>query len=129
MNESSGGDNNNPTDGVHRLVPKRNNNRRMKKAEQLNDNGDAEYYFKNRIEYLRAFEQSHGTLAAMYACEFSSGKYRSRIGKKDGQSLEIEIKKIRWYDRAAEQFFKKHLSVDNIEGIDKNGVFRHNMDV
>lgn len=41
-------------------------------------------------------------------CEMCAFKYRMRIGKKPGQSVEREMEKIRWYESKAEEVREKN---------------------
>ena len=98
---------------------------KAKVSSQLSNAGDAEYYLRKRIETLRKAEQVYGTAAAMYFCEINADKYRDRIGEKDGQPIEQELIKIRWYDAAAKHYFDKLQGGEGVEGIDSKGVKRH----
>ena len=69
--------------------------------------GNASHYGENRINAIVKYERVYGTRAVMHFCEISADKYRERIGKKPGQSIEQEVLKIQWYEKAAQFYFKK----------------------
>lgn len=75
--------------------------------EQYNASGDAKHYEQTRLQAIVKFERTYGTLAVMTFCEINADKYRERIGKKPGQSVEQEVLKIEWYEKAAQYFFAK----------------------
>ncbi len=83
-----------------------------------NEQGDADYYAEERLNALRLYEQVYGTVAVMYFCEINVLKYRLRLGKKPGQSTELELTKAKWYERASAFFYKKAHSDARIFGID-----------
>lgn len=92
----------------------------MKNIEENYDKkGNATHYDSERINANNIFEYTYGTLAIMYFCEINVLKYRMRIGKKTSQSLEQEILKIKWYEKAAAFYFNKIKDGDTIHGIDK----------
>lgn len=71
------------------------------------ENGDARHYDQNRINAIVKFERTYGTIALMVYCEINADKYRERIGKKDGQSIEQDLVKMQWYEKAAKFYFDK----------------------
>lgn len=80
----------------------------IKKIEKNYDkHGNASHYDSNRLNSMVKFERVYGTLAVMLFCEISADKYRERIGKKEGQSLEQEVLKIEWYEKAAAYYLAK----------------------
>lgn len=80
----------------------------MKKLEEnYDEKGNASHYNSERVNAIHIFEQTYGTLAVMHFCEINALKYRLRIGKKKSQSLEQEVLKAEWYERAAKYFFNK----------------------
>jgi len=86
--------------------------------EQYAANGDAKHYSENRLNGIVKFERTYGTLAVMVFCEITAEKYRERMGKKPGQSLEQENLKIKWYEEAAKYYFsllgtKDEIVIDN----------------
>lgn len=88
----------------------------MKDNKPYDDKGNAKHYTKSRISTLIKIEQVWGTLGAMLFCEMNAFKYRDRIGEKDDPSL--ELKKIQWYDKAAEIMRKKAFSGQGVSGLD-----------
>lgn len=81
--------------------------KKEKKLKVYNEDGDANHYNSNRINEINKMEQIWGTQGVMIFCEINAFKYKSRIGKKPGQSLEQEITKIEWYEKAAAYYFEK----------------------
>lgn len=69
--------------------------------------GNASHYDSNRLNSIIKFERVWGTLGVMIFCEITADRYRERIGKKDNQSLEQELMKINWYEKASNYFFNK----------------------
>lgn len=66
-------------------------------------NGDATHYAENRLNAIVKYERTYGTEAVMIFCEITTDKYRERIGKKD--SIEQDVIKMQWYERAAKFYF------------------------
>lgn len=85
---------------------------------QYNDKGDAEYYRGERIEVIRVMEKVYGTRAVLSFCECNVLKYRLRMGKKAGQSLERELAKVKWYEMAAAYFFEQVEQGSELIGLD-----------
>jgi len=77
-------------------------------------NGDAKHYSENRLQSIVKFERIYGTEAVMLYCEINADKYRDRLGKKSGQSLDQELMKINWYEKAAKFYFSKIGTTDEI---------------
>lgn len=80
--------------------------------------GNGSHYMKNRLNSIEKFERIYGTEAVMVYCEITADKYRERMGKKKGQSIEQEALKISWYERASQYYFLKlnteyEIKVDN----------------
>lgn len=69
--------------------------------------GNASHYDSKRLNAIIKYERTYGTLGVMVFCEITADRYRERLGKKDNQSLEQEALKISWYEKAAEYYFKK----------------------
>ncbi len=65
---------------------------------QYNKEGQACHYNKGSIETIDKMERVYGTVATIIFCELNVFKYRDRAGLKDGQPLELEFKKIKWYE-------------------------------
>lgn len=80
-----------------------------------NEKGDATHYDTNRLNAINKYERVYGTLATMTFCEITADRYRERVGKKDNQSLEQEVLKISWYEKAAQYYFNKLGTVDEIQ--------------
>lgn len=90
----------------------------QKEIASYDKDGNASHYDRNRMDMMRVAEQTYGTIGAMYFCEINILKYRLRMGHKQGQELEIEMTKVRWYEKAAKYYFDKSQSEDNIPGLD-----------
>jgi len=88
--------------------------------EAYNNVGDAKHYDSERINTIIKMEAIWGTAALMYYCEINAFKYRERAGKKKTQSLEQEILKAEWYERAAAYFFAKIEADEATSGVDDN---------
>lgn len=86
--------------------------------EQYNEKGDADYYDQDRLNTIRTMEQVYGTRSVLAFCECNVLKYRLRLGKKPEQSVERELTKARWYERAALYYYKKIKAGDELYGID-----------
>ena len=86
----------------------------IKIESSYNERGDAKHYDQQRLNAIIKMERTYGTLAVMTYCEINADKYRERIGKKKGQSLEQEVMKIEWYENAARHYFKKLKTDDEI---------------
>ena len=69
--------------------------------EMYDDKGNAKHYDTDRINDIVKMERIWGTKHTMIWCEITAFKYRMRIGKKVGQSMEQEIIKTSWYERMA----------------------------
>lgn len=81
--------------------------------QNYNDKGRASHYNTQRIETMFLFEQTYGTVACMLFCEMNAMKYRLRMGHKD-QPVEQELKKIGWYERAAQFYYDKIDTEDEV---------------
>jgi len=79
-----------------------------------NEKGDAIHYARNRLTAIVKYERVYGTLAVMTFCEMTADKYRERIGRKEGEAIAQEALKISWYENAAEFYYKKIGTVDEI---------------
>jgi hypothetical protein len=69
--------------------------------------GNAEHYKKTRIETIDMMISIWGKDAVMKHCEMTAFKYRMRIGHKEGQSVEQELKKANWYEAKAKELLKQ----------------------
>lgn len=69
--------------------------------------GNAKHYKSERLNAIHIFERTYGTYGVMVHCEITALKYRLRMGKKPGQSLEQEILKAEWYENAAKFYFDR----------------------
>ena len=69
------------------------------------EQGKAQHYNKTSIEAIVVLERTFGTEAAMLFCEMTAMKYRLRIGEKDNP--ELELKKIKWYERSAKEYRRR----------------------
>ena len=88
------------------------------KDKLYDEKGNAAHYNTERVNSIRVWEKAYGTLAVMYFCELNSKKYRDRMGKKPGQSIERELKKAEWYERAAKYYREKILAGKADIGLD-----------
>lgn len=77
-------------------------------SEQYDEKGNARHY-EARINPLIQIERVWGTYEAMIFCEITAFKYRTRMGKKPGQSLDQELKKANWYEERAKELNEKLL--------------------
>lgn len=69
--------------------------------EQYDSKGNAKHYDDQRLRTILKIERTWGTYEAMVHCEITAFKYRDRIGDKKDQPIELELIKIKWYDRMA----------------------------
>jgi hypothetical protein len=69
--------------------------------------GNASHYNRARLNSIIKYERTYGTLGVMVFCEINADKYKDRIGKKEGQSVDQELLKANWYENAAHFFFQK----------------------
>lgn len=76
--------------------------------------GNASHYSAKRLNSIVKFERVYGTLAVMTFCEITADRYRERVGKKDNQSIEQEVLKMNWYENAANYYFQKMNTKDEI---------------
>ena len=90
-----------------------------------NKDGDAKHYDSERINVMVHMEKIWGTMATMIFCEMNAFKYRSRIGKKEGQSPEQELLKIHWYEQAAKFYQNKMINGEDIPGL--NPLVKHSL--
>lgn len=84
----------------------------MDKQSNYNEHGDAKHYNETRLNSLIKWERVYGTLAVMTFCEITAEKYRERIGKKDNP--ELDIIKMKWYDKAAKHYYLKLSTIHEI---------------
>lgn len=82
-----------------------------------NEKGDAKHY-EGRIEAIRIMEKVYGTRAVLSFCECNVLKYRLRLGKKEGQSIERDLLSAQWYETAAAYFFDVIGQGKELKGID-----------
>lgn len=79
----------------------------MGKFESYNEQGDAKHYDSDRLNTIIKMERIWGTKAVMTHCEITAFKYRERVGKKEGQPVELDLIKALWYEKAAAYYFEK----------------------
>ena len=70
-------------------------------AEQYDEKGNAKHYKQGKYEVIEMMEMIWGLEATISYCEMTAFKYRMRIGHKEGQPLEQDMKKTRWYETKA----------------------------
>jgi len=68
---------------------------------QYDKRGNAAHYDTDRINDIVKIERIFGTYETMIFCEVNECKYRMRVGKKPGQSIEQELLKASWYNKMA----------------------------
>jgi len=95
-------------------MSKKEENEKSKIEKFYDSKGNASHYSATRLNGIIKYERNYGTLAVMTFCEITADRYRTRIGKKDNQSLEQEVLKIGWYERAAQYYFEKLGTDDEI---------------
>lgn len=89
--------------------------------------GNARHYDTERINTINIFEAIFGTVAVMHFCEINALKYRLRAGKKEGNSLEQEILKAKWYEKASRHYLAKIEQGDDIiAGLTRGSTNRYN---
>jgi hypothetical protein len=74
--------------------------------EAYDKEGNAKHYKETRIEVIDMMLAIWGKDAVMVHCEMTAFKYRMRMGHKEGQSIEQELKKARWYEAKAKELLK-----------------------
>ena len=79
----------------------------MDNTENYDEKGNASHYNTNRVNDMVLLEKAYGTVALMHFCEINAMKYRLRAGKKTTQTLEQEIVKAEWYEKAAKFYYEK----------------------
>lgn len=69
--------------------------------------GNADHYKQTRLDAFTLLERTFGTEALMTYCEITALTYRIRMGYKEGQPLEQEVTKAKWYETQAKYLFEK----------------------
>lgn len=95
------------------------NYKKASEPQQYDEKGNGAHWRAERVETVVLMEHAFGTVALTYFCEMNAFKYRLRAGKKKGQSIEQEIKKANWYERAAQYYLAKIDQGKALEGVDK----------
>ena len=67
------------------------------------DNINPEHYKKLPKETIEIMVDIWGAEAVALHCQMSAFKYRMRLGHKEGQALEDEVGKIKWYEDKARE--------------------------
>ena len=67
------------------------------------DNINPEHYKKLPKETIEIMVDIWGAEAVAIHCQMSAFKYRMRLGHKEGQALEDEVGKIKWYEDKARE--------------------------
>lgn len=83
-----------------------------------NEKGDATHYDSERLNTIIKMERIWGTEAIMTHCEITAFKYRERLGKKEGQPMELDLLKAQWYEQAAKYFFAKITNGEAVPGLE-----------
>lgn len=83
-------------------------------TDQYDSKGNAKHYNDQRLRTILKIERTWGTYEAMVHCEITAFKYRDRIGDKKDQPIELELIKIKWYDRMA---IKLRVKIDTTKEI------------
>lgn len=61
-------------------------------------------HYKNQsIETIEMMVRIWGAKAVVLFCEINAFKYRMRVGSKEGESIEDDIKKAQWYEQRANE--------------------------
>jgi len=75
--------------------------------DQYDKDYTAKYYKNGSIETIIKMERIWGTKRLALFCEMTAFKYRERMGKKPEQDILMEMGKILWYERKAEELINK----------------------
>ena len=70
------------------------------------DKVNPEHYKKSSVETIDMMVAIWGKEAVSKHCEMCAFKYRSRIGNKEGQDIQDELGKIKWYEAKAKELLK-----------------------
>ena len=62
------------------------------------DNINPQHYKNMSIEVFDMMVSIYGKDKAKIFCELNAFKYRMRLGNKPGNSIEQEMKKVKWYE-------------------------------
>ena len=76
-------------------------NESVKHPDPKYDMVNPSHYKNTSIETIEKMRRIWGSEALAAHCEMCAFKYRERIGSKPGQSVEQELKKIKWYESFA----------------------------
>ena len=67
------------------------------------DKTDPSHYKKQSIEVWEMMLRIWGKDKFIAFCEMNAFKYRMRVGSKEGESIEDDIKKAKWYEQKANE--------------------------
>ena len=82
-----------------------------KKKEQVNHPA---HYQKNGKECIEVMEEKYGPMVVYNFCICNAFKYEWRAGQKDGNSVEQDLAKAKWYKEYSIKLFNKYPDVFNI---------------
>ena len=81
------------------------------------DKGKASHYDSERINLIHQSEAIWGTRILMLHFEIVIFEYKHRLGKKDSDSLEQQMLKIKWYERAIKYLDSKLGTKKEVAGL------------
>jgi hypothetical protein len=64
-------------------------------------------HYQGAYECIDIMKAMYGEYETMIFCKLNVYKYRFRAGKKDGSSLEEDLKKATWYENKYMELFKE----------------------
>lgn len=64
-------------------------------------------HYQGAYECIDIMKAMYGEYETMVFCKLNVYKYRFRAGKKDGSSLEEDLKKATWYENKYMELFKE----------------------
>lgn len=67
------------------------------------DKTEPSHYKNQSIETIDMMVRIWGAKAVVLFCEINAFKYRMRVGSKEGESIEDDIKKAQWYEQRANE--------------------------
>jgi len=67
------------------------------------DKTEPSHYKNQSIETIDMMVRIWGAKAVVLFCEINAFKYRMRVGSKEGESIDDDIKKAQWYEQRANE--------------------------
>ena len=86
----------------------KNNKLDSASEDQYDAEGNAKHYKQGRYEVIEMMEKIWGIDATISYCQMTAFKYRMRLGHKEGQPLEQDMKKTGWYELKAEELIARN---------------------